>query len=394
MRILFLSNWFPSPPDNGSKIRVFNLINGLARENEVTLISFKDPDGSQADHHMENICEAVYSIPKKDYDARSVSAILGFFDRRPRVLVDRFAPEMNVRIQDEITSGNYDVIIASQMYMAAYLDSPRNIPAVFEEVEIGVFEDAVNGSPNFLSKVRNQLTLKKMGSYYKNLFPHYSACTVVSKLEKKRLNRMIPGYKPIEVIPNGVDLSFYRDFHTNPEPNRLIFTGSFAYWPNYEAMEWFTNLVFPKILSNIPEAQLTITGDSTTRQLTDTRQVVLTGYLDDVRPLIASSWLSLVPIFTGGGTRLKILEAFALGTPVVATSKGAEGLDVINDEHLLIADTPQEFAEQTLRLLQDEQLRDLLVTNAYKLVKHKYDWAVIMPKFICLIQQVAVSPSN
>ena len=98
MRILFLSNWFPFPPDNGSKIRIFNLINGLARQNEVTLISFTDPEVSQADNHMEDICEAVYSIPKKEYDARSVSAILGFFDRKPRVLVDRFSPEMNDRI--------------------------------------------------------------------------------------------------------------------------------------------------------------------------------------------------------------------------------------------------------------------------------------------------------
>lgn len=233
-----------------------------------------------------------------------------------------------------------------------------------------------------------------MGSYYKNLFPHYSACTVVSELEKKRLIRMVPGYKPIEVIPNGVDLSYYRDIQNNPKPNQLIFTGSFAYRPNYEAMEWFMSYVFPEILSQNPETQLTITGDSSNRQLTNTKHVNFPGHVDDVRPLIASSWISLVPIFTGGGTRLKILEAFALQTPVVATSKGAEGLDVATDVHLLIADTPEEYAEQTLRLLQDERLRERLVINAYKLVEEKYDWAVIMPKFMRLIQQVANSPPD
>jgi glycosyltransferase involved in cell wall biosynthesis len=394
MRVLFLSNWYPYPPDNGSKIRIFNLIKGIARENEVTLISFTDPGESRTDNHLGEICKAVYSIPKKEYDARSVSAILGLFGRKPRVLVDRFTPEMNNRIKDEVTSGNYDVIIASQMYMAAYLDSPRNIPAVFEEVEIGVFEDSVINAPGLIKKVRNQLTLTKMGSYYKNLFPHYSACTVVSELEKKRLIRMVPGYKPIEVIPNGVDLSYYRDIQNNPKPNQLIFTGSFAYRPNYEAMEWFMSYVFPEILSQNPETQLTITGDSSNRQLTNTKHVNFPGHVDDVRPLIASSWISLVPIFTGGGTRLKILEAFALQTPVVATSKGAEGLDVATDVHLLIADTPEEYAEQTLRLLQDERLRERLVINAYKLVEEKYDWAVIMPKFMRLIQQVANSPPD
>jgi glycosyltransferase involved in cell wall biosynthesis len=110
--------------------------------------------------------------------------------------------------------------------------------------------------------------------------------------------------------------------------------------------------------------------------------------------LIASSWVSLVPIFTGGGTRLKILEAFALKTPVIATSKGAEGLEVVHDEHLLIANSPEEYTQQTLRLLQDEQLREKLVSKAYKLVEEKYDWAVIMPKFINLVDQVVISSPN
>jgi glycosyltransferase involved in cell wall biosynthesis len=394
MRILFLSNWFPYPPDNGSKIRIFNMISGLAREHEVTLISFTDPGSNQTGNHMEDICEAVYAIPKREYNATSVSAIMGIFDQRPRVLVDRFMPEMNERIQEEINRGNHDVIIASQMYMAAYLDGQRNIPAIFEEVEIGVFEDAVTSSSSTLSKFRHQLTLTKMGAYYKKLFPHYAACTVVSKLEKERLSKLIPGYQHIEIIPNGVDLGHYREFLANPKPSQLIFTGSFTYNPNFEAMEWFTSQVFPQILSQFPDAQLTITGNSSTRNLSDSKGVNLTGYVDDIRPLIASSWVSLVPIFTGGGTRLKILEAFALKTPVIATSKGAEGLEVVHDEHLLTANSPEEYTQQTLRLLQDEQLREKLVSNAYKLVEEKYDWAVIMPKFINLVDQVVNSSPN
>ena len=394
MRILFLSNWFPYPPDNGSKIRIFNLISGLARKHKITLISFAKPEFSRQDNPLEEICESVYSIPKKEYNAKSLPAIMGIFNRKPRVLVDRYVPEMHNYIQDEIATGNHDVIIASQMYMAAYLDKPRNIPAIFEEVEIGVFEDAVNRSNSTMSRFRNQLTLKKMGAYYRNLFPNYAACTVVSEREKKRLSRMVPGYQPIEVIPNGVDLSYYLEFHSNPIPNHLIFTGSFTYRPNYEAMEWFTRHVFPQVLSKIPEAQLTITGNSSTRNLADSKHVNLTGYVEDVRPHIASSWLSLVPIFTGGGTRLKILEAFALRTPVISTSKGAEGLDVVHDVHILIADTPEDYTEQTIRLLQDEQLRRRLVSNAYKLIEEKYDWAVIMPEFMRLIQRVADTSHN
>jgi len=360
----------------------------------VTLISFADPDSNQVDSQIEVSCDRIFTIPKKEYNSTSTQAIMGLFNRKPRVLVDRYMPEMDDRIQKEISHGNHDLIIASQIYMAAYLDRPRNIPAIFEEVEVGVFEDAVSRSSNVLSKFRHQMTLIKMGSYYQNLFPHFSACTVVSETEKMMLNGIVSGFDPIEIIPNGVDLDNYRDFHTRPNPGQLIFSGSFTYHPNYEAMEWFSNLVYPKIRSQIPEVQLTITGDNTKHQFHDTNRISLTGYVDDVRPLIASSWLSLVPIFTGGGTRLKILEAFALRTPVVATSKGAEGLDVTNGVHLLIADTPDEFAELTLQLLEDGELREYLVSNAYQLVEEKYDWEVIMPKFMNLIEQVTNTPTN
>jgi glycosyltransferase involved in cell wall biosynthesis len=394
LRILFLSNWYPYPPNNGSKIRIFNLINQLARQHEVTLVSFIDPASRQFESQIEVPCNRIYTIPKKEYNPSSLKAIMGLFNRKPRVLVDRYVPEMENRIQDEIIHGKHDLIIASQIYMAAYLDKPRNIPAIFEEVEVGVFDGELSCSTNIFGKVRHQLTLLKMATYYRNLFAHFAACTVVSEEERMMVNRLVPGSNLIEVIPNGVELAVYRGFHSNPNPNQLIFTGSFAYRPNYEAMEWFIKSVFPKIWSQVPEVQLTITGDNSNYRLPDTNRINLTGYVDDIRPLMASSWLSLVPIFTGGGTRLKILEAFALKTPVVATRKGCEGLEVMNDIHLLIADTPDDFAEQTIRLLKDWELRESLVSNAYQLVEEKYDWAVIMPYFDNLMKRVTNCSTN
>ena len=129
-----------------------------------------------------------------------------------------------------------------------------------------------------------------------------------------------------------------------------------------------------------------ITGNHGGKKLSDDPNISLVGYVDDIRPLIASSWISLAPIFSGGGTRLKILEAFGLRTPVIATSKGAEGLEVQHEKHLLIADTAETFAQETIRLLNDDELRSELTSNAYQLVKEKYDWQVIIPKFLSLIE--------
>jgi glycosyltransferase involved in cell wall biosynthesis len=135
--------------------------------------------------------------------------------------------------------------------------------------------------------------------------------------------------------------------------------------------------------------QFTITGDHANLPLPPADRVTLTGFVDDVRPLIAAAGVSVVPLRVGGGTRLKILEAMALRTPVVTTSKGAEGLDVQPGEHLLIADTPEAFAAASLRLLQEPGLRQRLADNAYRLVAEKYDWAVTMPRFLELVERVA-----
>jgi glycosyltransferase involved in cell wall biosynthesis len=117
--------------------------------------------------------------------------------------------------------------------------------------------------------------------------------------------------------------------------------------------------------------------------------VILAGYVENVRSLIARSWVSIAPLFNGGGTRLKILEAMALGTPVVATTKGAEGLDLQSEEHLLIADTPEAFAQQILRLLNGPSLRNRPAENAYPLIREKYDWAIVMPRFLNLVETIS-----
>jgi len=133
--------------------------------------------------------------------------------------------------------------------------------------------------------------------------------------------------------------------------------------------------------------RLFITGDHAGKSLPPAGNVTLTGYVDDVRPLVARAWASIVPLRIGGGTRLKILEAMALGTPVVATSKGAEGLEVRHGKHLLIADGPAAFADEVMRLLRDAELRAALAANGRRLVAERYDWATVMPGFLELVEQ-------
>jgi glycosyltransferase involved in cell wall biosynthesis len=159
-------------------------------------------------------------------------------------------------------------------------------------------------------------------------------------------------------------------------------------------MCWFVGDVYPLIHARVPDVQLTITGEAANRPLPAAPNVVHTGHVENVRPLVASSCISVAPIRIGGGTRVKILEAMALGTPVVATSKGAEGLDVCHGVHLLIADTPHAFAEQVLRLLADPGLRRELSRNARDVVEARYNWKAIGCRFEELLASLAPSGAS
>ena len=396
MRILFLSRWFPYPPNNGSKLRIYNLLRGLSREHDVTLISFtsKSPSGNDQPvtervlAELKGLCTDVQVVPYQPYNPTSTRALLGFVSPTPRSVIDTYVPQMESTIRRELDSGQYDLVIASERDTADYWPAFRNMPAIFEDIELGIFEARKAQARTLLHRLRHELTGLKLKFYLRRLLPHFGATTVVSNVEANLLRGMVPGYQSIEVIPNGVNLNEYADICPVVQPNTLIFTGSFSFSPNYEAMVWFLREVFPRVQAKVPSVRLTITGDHANRPLPPADQVTLTGFVDDVRPLIANSYISLAPIRFGGGTRLKILEAMALRTPVVATSKGAEGLDVQHNEHLLIADTPEAHAEAILRLLQEPGLRQRLADKAYQLVRQKYDWSVVTPRLLDLVERV------
>jgi len=390
MNVLFLSGWFPYPPNNGSKLRIYNLLRGLANRHAMHLIAFADqPDVDPAAPELRALCQTVQVVPRRPYRPTSLRALLGFFGPTPRFIVDTYSPHMFDSIVALTTQRSIDAVVASELSTAIYWPAFSTIPALFEDFEIGVLWSKVDRAPSPLHRLRHQLTQVKARHYLSRLLPHFRACTVVSEQERTLLRGVAPGYEPIEVIPNCINLVDYGNIQPTPEPDTLIFTGSFRYFANHDAMTWFLRDVYPRVQAQVPDVRLTITGDHANLPLPPADNVTLTGFVDDVRPLIASSWVSLAPIRLGGGTRLKILEAMALHTPMVATSKGAEGLDVQHEEHLLIADTPNAFAEAVIRLLKEPSLRQRLTDNAYELVREKYDWDVVMPRFLDLVEQVA-----
>lgn len=389
MKILFLSRWFPYPMNNGSKIRIYNLLRGLSQHHDVTLISFADQPGVSSEvPEVREICSKVIVVPWKEFDPTTIRARLAILNLKPRSIVDTFSPEMAQAITKTLNEQTYDLIIASQLQMAAYYSYFQGVPAIFEEFEIGLFHDRAF-SPDGNMGLRQALTWFKLRTYLSQLLNAFQACTVVSEQERQLLLRNFQGFKKkVMVIPNCLTMQEYEGVTAEKNRNTLIFSGPFKYQANYEAMLWFVGEVFSLVLEQVPDARLIITGDHANLPLPSNQNITLAGYIDDIKPLIASCSVSIAPLLSGGGTRLKILEAMVLGTAVVATSKGAEGLSVIGDEHLLLADTPADFAESVIRLLNNENLRLQLASKANQYVLEKYNWGRAMSDYLRLINSL------
>ncbi len=393
MKILFLSRWFPIPTDNGSKLRIFNILKELHKHHEVILLAFYESDYAvQSDNGLEALCSEHHVVSWKPFEPSSWRAIIGFVSRTPRSVVDTRSSAMAKKIRRILENTPIDVVIASQWPMAAYVESFKGYPALYEEIELGVLHDLGASSNNPWKRLRYRLTWIKQKKYLRHILKSFQAATVVSYQERNLLKQAAPGFHAVEVIPNCIDLSSYDKVGKNPGENSIIFTGSLNYAPNYYGVVWFLENVFPLVIQRLPHVNLTITGDHGNLALPSSDHVTLTGFVEDIRPLLARATLSIVPGHLGGGTRLKILEAMALRTPVVSTTKGAEGLNVRNGEHLIVADVSKQFADAVVKLMTNKVLREDLTENAYALVTKSYNWDKVFPRFLALVESLQEKP--
>jgi polysaccharide biosynthesis protein PslH len=310
VRILFLSRWYPFPPDNGSKIRILNVLRQLSRRHEVTLLAFHD----QADRvdattlgALREYCRDVRAFPFRDYCPNRLGAIAGLLSLQPRSLVDTFSRGLAEAMNDELRTGGFDLVIASEFATLPYAITQRYTPVVLEDLELTVFHEAMERAAAPAQRLRARLTWLKLRSYLRSALPHLAACTVVSEKERALLRAVSPDYDRVTVLPNAVDVASYADVAATPRPNTLIFAGALTYRANYDAIEHFLRAIQPLVLHDEPGAVLRVTGGYRGIDLSElppSPAVEYTGYVDDVRPVIAESWVSVVPLRVGGGTRL------------------------------------------------------------------------------------------
>ena len=394
MYILFLSTWYPHPVDNGSKLRVNYLLRSLGRSHQVTLISFVFGSAqTEASIALTEYCREIQVVTMDPFAANRASSLRTFISLRP--MANRPHPVMSKLVARSLQEHSFDVVIVSTGMMMDYARFiPKGTVIVLEEHNSLTrwSWEKYRAAGNAFQRARRWLSWYKIRRYEAHTFSRFDLITMVSDADRLATMDGIGALdKRVEVVPNGADCGWNIPGLATPRPNSLVFSGSLTYSANYDAMRWFLVHVYPLLKSQQPQVSLTITGSTygvNLDQLALDESIVVTGFVEDVRVPIAEAVVSVVPIWQGGGTRLKILEAMALGTPVVATTKGAEGLEVVDGEHLLLADTPHAFASAVLGLLADADARARLARNARYLVETQYDWAAIGDRFVRLVENV------
>jgi len=372
----------PYPLVGGDRIRNYNLIRRVASRHEVSLAAFLEAPGDiDGVSHLKQFCDRVETgIMHRRHPLSHLPGLLRFaLAGKPLELLFLQSEKLTDKIRKLISTKDFDIVQIDSR-MGLYLETfplKRSCKSIimFQNYTSNQYRLISNIEQRWIGKIRALLNSVSMGRWESRYAERFDRCTTVSDIERQLLIKDNPRLR-VEVIPNGVDIQKYKPLRAANALPALLFIGNMSYAPCADAALYFCREIFSKIRRKIGTANLWIVGrdpGSAVMQL-DGDGIHVTGRVDDVIPYYRQSAVCVVPLRAGGGTRLKILEGMARGRPVVSTTIGSEGLEVVDGEHLLIADNPEQFAEKTVRLLTDRQLYQFISTNGRKLVETSYDW--------------------
>lgn len=393
-RILFLTPQLPYPPQQGTAIRNYNLIAQVAKRHEVHLLSFATEQPTAAElGPLRDWCRSVHTVntPRRSKWSRVWTVLTSPYpDLHHRLFSRRFYDSL-AQVLELVRP---QVVEIEGLEMAQYGLHGQQIAAdpqplwVFDAhnaeyvLQRRVFETDVRQPRRWLGALYSWLQWRRLRSYEARVCQLADRVLACSAADASALKRLVPGLQVV-VVPNGVDISHYEPGDVAPAPLRdqaLVFTGKMDFRPNVDAVLWFCSQVWPLVRQSEPDAQFYIVGrDPHPRlgPLTGMPGVTLTGFVDDIRPYIAAACVYVVPLLTGGGTRLKVLEAMAMGKALISTRLGCEGIDAQPGRDLVLADEAGEFALQVVALLRDASRREALGRAARTFVERYFDWPIV-----------------
>jgi sugar transferase (PEP-CTERM/EpsH1 system associated) len=393
MRILVLDEEFPWPLNTGKRIRSYNLTRELAKYHEITYLAYAEPE-STAERHFTEIGLNPITVPLLDRAARGPifywRLVANLLSSYPYIVTSHYTPRYKHALQKLLALKQFDMIICEWTPYALYVKDirgPRKV-IVAHNIESAIWRRYEQNETNSVRRWYISIQRKKVEEFERTCFGWVDGATAVSAQEAQTIAGFGIRY-PVEVIDNGVDTEYFAPQPASDKALSLVFTGSMDWRPNQDAARYFVSDIWPMVRQKYPDARVYWVGRDPSPDVLDLQKqpgVVITGTVDDVRPFIASGSVYIVPLRIGGGSRLKILEAMAMKKAVVSTTVGAEGLRVVDGRHLLIADSPADFAQAIERCINDESLSRRLGEQGRILVEEQYRWDHLGKRFHAYLQ--------
>ena len=394
MKILFLSPTVPFPLTDGGRIRVFNLLKQIAVKNEVTLLALEtqttDADGVA---ELQQLGIQVHLVPNAPTLPRvSFGTLVKAFLKRQPITVARYdIPAYRQKFRELIATQTFD-LVHYEMFHIAQFHTETDLPGVLSQqnVDSAIWRRLCSETANPLYKFAYWTQQLAFQRYERVLSPKFDAVTCTSDIDAAVFQQHCTE-NAIEIIPNGVDITHYRPDFTTEAPAHLIYIGSMDWYPNEDAVAFFADEVLPRIQERVPDVAFSIVGGNPSarvQKLAERDGIIVTGRVPEIKPYFAEATVFVVPLRIGSGTRLKILEALAMGKAIVSTTVGAEGLDLKDGAEIFIADEPTAFADVVTRLLTDVQLRRRIGENGRSRVEQDYDWRSIGEKLHALYTKI------
>lgn len=408
LRILWVKVGGLWPVNTGGRLRSFHIIRELSRQHRVSVITTHG-QGEDQQSLLEQLprCNKVKSLPftapKRNSLLFLVALIKSWFSSLPVDLHRYRIPTLRAEVSKEMASGDYDICVADFLSAIPNLPDESKLPVLFfaHNVEYMIWKRLCHTDSNWLRRAVLEVEWRKMRRYESRACNRARLTVAVSDDDRDRLIEESPIESGIQerisAIPTGVDIEYFRPARSEgdtplskvtapvlSDDKELVFTGSMDWHPNEDGMMWFMNSILPLIRRTFPALSMTVVGRNPSaqlRQIAKKHRVQVTGTVPDIRPWVERATVYVVPLRIGGGTRLKIFEALAMGKAVVSTTIGAEGLPLEEGLHILRSDNPFSFASCVIELLNDQPRRERMGQAGRRLMEEEFSWPQVADNF-------------
>jgi polysaccharide biosynthesis protein PslH len=384
MRILAFYPYVPWPLDRGAYHRAYHLLKALSADYTVDLLALaENSKGAQFAPVFSEFCDRVHIMPFKHPQWQRL------FPKRllnplPSTIAHWTIPSVRKLLSRILSEQSYDAVHVLDLVLAQYLLAENaSIPLVLDRTRVDLQYQLMEFQRLRFSPKDRLLNLEsyaKLFAFERRVAKRTAVQVLCGPDDESFVRKYISRTAPLAVVPNGVDLVYFHPA-SSAEPRAaaptIIFCGAMDYNPNVDALRWYFGAIHAGLKEQVPDLQVLIVGKdpiSEVKGYSALPGVTVTGGVPDVRPYYRRAWLQIVPLRIGGGTRLKIVESLGIGTPVVSTRIGAQGLDLEHHFDILYADTVSEFISQTARALRDSQLRATLEKNGRASAEKRLSW--------------------